>query len=69
MRLLVRQSLSLLEAMCDEQLPGFCSAHWVIFNTAICASAGGQETEQGELDDRERVDRLYEDYMWVDFVG
>jgi hypothetical protein len=61
-RLLVRQSLSLLEAMCDENLPGFCSSHWVLFTTAGCAVPGGQD--MGELDDRERIDRLYEDTMY-----
>jgi transcriptional activator protein UGA3 len=61
MRLLVRQSLSLLEAMCDQDLPGYCSAHWVIFMTGVCAAASGQQ--QGELDDRERIDRLYDDFL------
>ncbi|WVR07312.1 hypothetical protein IAU60_004353 [Kwoniella sp. DSM 27419] len=58
-RLLVRQALSLLEAMCDESLPGLCSAHWVIFMAALCAVSGGQEEEA--LDDRDRIERIYED--------
>nr|XP_019046014.1 hypothetical protein I302_04754 [Kwoniella bestiolae CBS 10118]OCF24944.1 hypothetical protein I302_04754 [Kwoniella bestiolae CBS 10118] len=58
-RLLVRQCLSLLEAMLDERLPGLCSAHWVIFQAALCAIPGGQEDE--EMDDRDRSDRIYED--------
>ena len=57
-RLLVRKSLSLLEVMAEHGLPGFCSAHWVIFTTAICAASGGQRT--GELDDRERIGKLYD---------
>lgn len=62
-RLLVRQSLSLLEQMHDQALPGFCSSHWVIFVTALCcttASAG-----EGELTDCERIERLYDDIMQV----
>lgn len=66
-RLLVRQSLSLLEAMCDQNLPGYCSSHWVLFCTAVCAVPGQQE--EGEMDDRERVDRLYEDTMCVGLNG
>ncbi|KAK6910371.1 hypothetical protein I203_104403 [Kwoniella mangroviensis CBS 8507] len=58
-RLLVRQCLSLLEAMLDERLPGLCSAHWVIFQAALCAIPGGQEAE--EMDDRDRSDRIYDD--------
>ncbi|WWC61542.1 uncharacterized protein I303_104126 [Kwoniella dejecticola CBS 10117] len=58
-RLLVRQCLSLLEAMFDQNLPGLCSAHWVIFLAALCSIPGGQEEE--ELDDRQRSDRIYED--------
>ncbi|KAK8858953.1 hypothetical protein IAR55_003184 [Kwoniella newhampshirensis] len=60
-RLLVRQALSLLEAMCDQSLPGFCSAHWVIFLAALCSVAGGQDDR--ELDDRERIDRIYDDFL------
>ncbi|TYJ53754.1 hypothetical protein B9479_005592 [Cryptococcus floricola] len=60
-RLLVRQSLSLLEAMADQNLPGLCSAHWVIFTTALCCVPGGQEA--GVMDDRERVDRIYDDIL------
>nr|XP_019010670.1 uncharacterized protein I206_03972 [Kwoniella pini CBS 10737]OCF49451.1 hypothetical protein I206_03972 [Kwoniella pini CBS 10737] len=52
-RLLVRQCLSLLEAMFDQNLPGLCSAHWVIFLAALCSIPGGQEEE--ELDDRQRT--------------
>ncbi|KGB74687.2 transcriptional activator [Cryptococcus deuterogattii R265] len=59
--LLVRQSLSLLEAMIDQSLPGLCSAHWVIFLTALCCVAGGQD--KAELDDRERVERIYDDIL------
>lgn len=62
-RLLVRQSLSLLEAMIDQSLPGLCSAHWVIFLTALCCVAGGQD--KAELDDRERVERIYDDILQV----
>ncbi|WRT66087.1 uncharacterized protein IL334_003040 [Kwoniella shivajii] len=58
-RLLVRQCLSLLEAMFDQNLPGLCSAHWVVFLAALCSIRGGQEEE--ELDDRQRSDRIYED--------
>ncbi|ORY27123.1 fungal-specific transcription factor domain-domain-containing protein [Naematelia encephala] len=60
-RLLVRQALSLLEAMCEQNLPGLCSAHWVIFITALCAVASGQEKR--ELDDRERIEQIYEDFV------
>ncbi|WWD17573.1 hypothetical protein CI109_102014 [Kwoniella shandongensis] len=60
-RLLVRQALSLLEAMCDQNLPGFCSAHWVLFLAALCSVEGGQA--EGELDDRDRIDRIYDDFM------
>jgi transcriptional activator protein UGA3 len=49
--------------MCDQNLPGYCSSHWVLFCTAVCAVPGQQE--EGEMDDRERVDRLYEDTMCV----
>lgn len=62
-RLLVRQSLSLLETMIDQGLPGLCSAHWVIFQTALCCVAGGQD--KAELDDRERVERIYDDILQV----
>ncbi|OCF31007.1 hypothetical protein I316_07278 [Kwoniella heveanensis BCC8398] len=58
-RLLVRQALSLLETMCDENLPGLCSGHWVIFLTALCTVSKGQEED--ELDDRERIMRIYDD--------
>ncbi len=37
-RLLVRQALSLLETMYEQNLPGFCSAHFVIFITGLCAA-------------------------------
>ncbi|WVF71737.1 hypothetical protein IAT40_006545 [Kwoniella sp. CBS 6097] len=57
--LLVRQALSLLETMCDENLPGLCSGHWVIFLTALCTVSKGQEGE--ELDDRDRIMRIYDD--------
>lgn len=60
-RLLVRQSLSLLETMIDQSLPGLCSAHWVIFQTALCCVAGGQD--KAELDDRETVERIYDDIL------
>jgi transcriptional activator protein UGA3 len=60
-RLLVRKALSLLEAMAEQNLPGFCSAHWVIFTTAVCAAPGG--VESGELDDRARAEKLYDTTM------
>ncbi|OWZ62588.1 hypothetical protein AYX14_00008 [Cryptococcus neoformans] len=60
-RLLVRQSLSLLETMIDQSLPGLCSAHWVIFLTALCCVAEGQD--EAQLDDRERVERIYDDIL------
>lgn len=59
-RLLVRQSLSLLEQMHDQSLPGYCSSHWVIFITALCCVPGGQP--EGDLDDCERIGRLYDDF-------
>jgi hypothetical protein len=57
-RFLVRRSLSLLEAMSEQNLPGFCSAHWVIFTTAACAAPGGAGA--GELDDQARAEKLYD---------
>jgi transcriptional activator protein UGA3 len=60
-RYLVRRSLSLLEAMSEQNLPGFCSAHWVIFTTAVNAAPGGAKT--GELDDRTRIEKLYDTTM------
>lgn len=61
-RLLVRQALSLLEVMYEQSLPGFCSAHFVIFTTALCAAPGGL-SHDGKLDDRERVERLYDNTL------
>lgn len=60
MRLLVRQSLSLLEAMATQALPGFCSVHWVLFMTALSALPGAPE---GHLNDRQRVDKLYDHFQ------
>jgi hypothetical protein len=57
-RLLVRQALSLLETMYEQDLPGFCSAHFVLFAAALCAAPG--QSHQDRIDDRERVERLYE---------
>lgn len=59
-RLLVRQALSLLEQMHDQNLPGYCSSHWVIFVTSLCCTRGG--AMEGDLDDCERIEQLYEDY-------
>lgn len=63
LRFLVRRSLSLLEAMSEQNLPGFCSAHWVIFTTAVNAAPGGAIA--GELDDRARIEKLYDTTMCV----
>jgi hypothetical protein len=60
-RLLVRQSLSLLETMYEQDLPGFCSAHWQLFITALCATPNGSGKD--EMDDRERVERLYDSVL------
>ncbi|ORY35758.1 fungal-specific transcription factor domain-domain-containing protein [Naematelia encephala] len=57
-RFLVRRSLSLLETMESLNLPGFCSAHWVIFTTAVCAAPKGQAL--AEADERARADKLYD---------
>lgn len=57
-RLLVRQALSLLETMYEQDLPGFCSAHFVLFAAGLCAAPG--QSQHGRMDDRERVERLYE---------
>lgn len=59
-RLLVRQALSLLEQMHDQNLPGYCSSHWVIFVTALCSTKKG--TLEGDLDDCERIEQLYDDF-------
>lgn len=57
-RLLVRQNLHLLETMYEQDLPGFASAHWLIFITALCSCPG--DGDDAELDDRARIARLYE---------
>lgn len=59
MRLLVRQSLSLLEAMAEQNLPGFCSIHWVLFITALCCIPGHHDSQ---LDDRQRINKLYDSF-------
>jgi hypothetical protein len=46
--------------MHDQNLPGYCSSHWVIFVTGMCCTKGG--VIEGELDDCERIDQLYEDF-------
>jgi len=51
--------------MYHQGLPGFCSAHWVIFVTALCCTK--EKTDDEHLTDRERVGRLYEDTMYVKF--
>lgn len=67
-QLLVRQSLSLLEEMYEKNLPGFCSAHWVLFVTALCcypdANLAEKEKERDEVDgeksDCQRIEKLYD---------
>lgn len=49
--------------MIDQSLPGLCSAHWVIFLTALCCVTEGQD--EAQLDDRERVERIYDDILQV----
>jgi hypothetical protein len=49
--------------MYHQSLPGFCSAHWVIFVTATCCT--NEKTDDENLTDCERVERLYEDTMYV----
>ena len=61
-RLLVRQSLSLLETMYEQDLPGFCSAHWQLFITALCATPSATSGKE-EIDDRDRVERLYDNVL------
>jgi hypothetical protein len=63
-RLLVRQALSLLETMYEQNLPGFCSAHFVIFTAGLCSASGGAN-RQDRMDDRQRVERLYENTLYV----
>lgn len=61
--------------MYEQNLPGFFSAHWLIFVTALCAVPGNHRetcenptmgvvmgvTDQDHvLDDRERITRLYD---------
>ncbi|KAL1410868.1 hypothetical protein Q8F55_001811 [Vanrija albida] len=63
LRLLVRQSLSLLEEMTDPSIVGMCNAHWTLFMTALCAVPPGQaghSPADGSDDDRQRADKLYE---------
>ncbi|GMK57954.1 hypothetical protein CspeluHIS016_0407880 [Cutaneotrichosporon spelunceum] len=57
LRLLVRQSLTHLEAMIGRNLAGVCSIHWVLFIIGVMALPG----EPGD-NDRERVDKLYDDF-------
>ncbi|PWN48811.1 hypothetical protein IE53DRAFT_398972 [Violaceomyces palustris] len=59
-RLFVRQLLSLLEAMADENLPGYCSLHWALFITGLNATGEGHESSA--LDDRARIQQLYETF-------
>jgi len=59
MRLLVRQSLSLLEVMFQQSLPGVCSIHFALFITAVSAVPGAA----GGPDDRERVEKLYDEFQ------
>ncbi|CED83530.1 Protein of unknown function DUF3468 [Phaffia rhodozyma] len=56
-RLLVRQALSLLEVLAKRDIPGYCSAHWILFVTGLAASATGHEPDKPS--DRERVEKLY----------
>jgi transcriptional activator protein UGA3 len=61
-QLLVRQALSLLEEMQDKDLPGYCSAHWVLFVTALC-SGGSEPVTHGGIGaarDRSRIEKLYD---------
>jgi transcriptional activator protein UGA3 len=60
-RMLVRQALSLLETITEQDIPGYCSAHWVLFMTGLCASGEGHEP--GKPSDRERVKTLYVDML------
>lgn len=64
-RLLVRQSLSLLEEMHEKGLPGFCSAHWVLFVTALnCKNASpSQDSDNFRQSDCQRIERLYDVMM------
>jgi hypothetical protein len=39
-RFLVRQALGIVEDMYERDMPGFCSAHWVIFVMSLCAVPG-----------------------------
>jgi len=51
--------------MYHQSLPGFCSAHWAIFVTAT--SCTNEKTDDENLTDCERVERLYEDTMYVPY--
>ena len=63
-RLLVRQALSLLESMYEQNLPGFCSAHFIIFTAAICSVSDDIVTAHTDkMTDRKRAERLYENTM------
>lgn len=60
LRLLVRQGLTLLETMIERNLAGVCSIHWVLFIIGVMALPGGAGNN-----DRERVDRLYDEFSYV----
>jgi hypothetical protein len=47
--------------MAEQNLPGFCSAHWVLFTTAVCAASS--TIGSGELDDQARAEKLYDTTM------
>ncbi|KAJ9102980.1 hypothetical protein QFC19_004537 [Naganishia cerealis] len=56
-RLLIRQLLGLLESMMKQNLPGWCSCHWVQFQTALyCLDI---KCENGQSD-RDRINVLYD---------
>jgi transcriptional activator protein UGA3 len=61
-RLLVRQSLSIMVAMMRTKRPGICSLHYAVFMTGISA-AGGPAEERDGLGDRMRVNKLYDELM------
>jgi transcriptional activator protein UGA3 len=56
-RLLIRQLLGLLESMMKQNLPGWCSCHWVQFQTALYCLDIKCENEQS---DRDRINVLYD---------
>jgi transcriptional activator protein UGA3 len=53
--------------MQDKDLPGYCSAHWVLFVTALCCGGSEPVTHGGigAARDRSRIEKLYDIKQYV----